>query len=190
MLANGVFNSPRDCYENSDYLSKMAPGCTVSEVYNAAHGIWDVIESFLSLYFGFSSMPVELLHKEWDEYFMNCLEDGIIIIDCHSQGAILTRNVLRSCDPEKRKRIHVIAVAPTAYIDENLCGSVVHFVSEWDIVPKFDFMGRWRNRDTTEILKRHPEAGWFDHDSQSPTYRDEVSKRIEFIRTIYGDMRQ
>jgi hypothetical protein len=84
----------------------------------------------------------------------------------------------------------MIAAASAAYIDKKLCGSVVHFVSEWDIVPKFDFMGRWRNRHTTEILKRHSEAGWFDHDSQSPTYKIAITKRINHILKTHGDMRK
>jgi hypothetical protein len=189
LSTNGIWNNAHDAHDGLDYLAEMAPGCSVSGVYNATHGIWDVVESFLNLLFGVSTRPAALLHKEWDDYFNNCPDDGIIIHYCHSQGAILTRNALKSYDPELRKRIHVIAVAPGAYIDKELCGSVVHFVSRWDFVPWLDPIGRWRNQDTIQVLDRHPKASYFDHASNSPTFHDEVSKRIVYVRRHFGDMR-
>jgi hypothetical protein len=70
------------------------------------------------------------------------------------KGAIQTRNALRSLDPELRKRIHVIAVAPAAFIDKELCRSFVHFVSKSDPIPWIDFIGRMRNKDTVVVLDR------------------------------------
>ena len=131
---------------------------------------------------GFTTRPVTLLHRAWDDYFENCPDNGMIIMVCHSQGAILTRNALASYKPELRERIHVIAVAPAAYIDKKLCGSVVHFVSKRDFVPWFDFLGRRQQWDNVEYLDPHPEAGKLDHTVHSPTYKEVIRQRIDWVR--------
>lgn len=188
MTVNGIFNSYEESEDLCGRMSELAGGCTSSFVYNASHGVFDLIESFLNL-LGIVTRPAQLLHKEWDHFFANCPEDGIIIMVCHSQGAILTRNALSTYDEELRKRIHVVAVAPAAYIDEGLCGSVMHYVSKRDFVPWIDVVGRMRNRHTTVELDPHPDAPFFDHAVSSPTYQDDIDKRIQWIRKHHGDYR-
>jgi hypothetical protein len=141
-------------------------------------------------YTGINTRPVKLLKQEWEDYFKNCGDDGIIIHYCHSQGAIQTRNALRSLDPELRKRIYVIAVAPAVYIDKDLCGQVVHLVSSRDPVPWIDFMGRMRNKDTIWVLDRHPDASYFDHCFKSPTYEEQILEWTDFYRKTYGVQRK
>ena len=177
---NGILNKFEDAENGFEEASKNAAGASITWVYNASHGLWDIAEAFINL-LGVNTRPVSLLHKEWDDYFNNCPEDGIIIQNCHSQGTILTRNALRSYDPERRKRIHVIAVAPAAYIDEDICGSIIHYVSKRDFVPLIDLPGRWRNQHTTVILDPHPTACIIDHSRDSLTYQAPVRKRYEQI---------
>ncbi len=184
---NGVLNSHQESQENNDYVG-MFSGLPGTGIYNSTHGLWDFLECIVNI-LGFNTKPVTLLQHEWDEYFKNCPEGGIIIHYCHSQGAILTRNALRGYDETLRQRIHVIAVAPGAYIDENLCGSIVHLVSKNDIVPWCDLPGRIRNKHNIVLLDRHPDASYFDHAFQSPTYRQPVKERTDYIRNTYGDRR-
>lgn len=188
MTVNGIFNSYGDSSGLCGQMSGFVAGCTSSFVYNASHGVFDLIESFLNL-MGIVTRPTKLLHKEWDNFFANCPDDGIIIMVCHSQGAILTRNALAHYDEELRRRIHVVAVAPAAYIDENLCGSVMHYVSKRDFVPWIDVAGRMRNRHTTVELEPHPDAPFFDHPYSSPTYQEEIKRRMFWIRKHHGDYR-
>lgn len=184
---NGIEN---DVYESADfysYISGMSGGCSSSFVYNASHrAIWDLAECAMNL-LGFSTRPEALLHREWNNFFSNCPDDNsILIMTCHSQGAILTRNALASYDTELRKRIHVIAIAPGAYIDESTCGSVLHFVSKRDIVPLFDVFGRRRNDHTIQYLEPHPNAPYFDHKAKSPTYKSSIENRIDWIKDNYA----
>lgn len=166
----------------------MAPGCTSSCNYNSTHGGWDLIEAGLNL-LGMDSKPVKQLHQNWDSFFKNSPDDSIYIQNAHSQGVIQVRNALRSYDPELRKRIHVIAIAPAAYISQKICGSVVHFVSKRDFVPWFDVPGRILNRKNIKSLDPHPEAELLDHGVLSLTFRDEIEARLLWIRQNHGDLR-
>ena len=186
---NGIGNSLEDSQSNYAYAANMAEGCSGCGVYNATHGAWDSLEAFANICLGIRTKPADLLAETWRDYFNNCPEDGIIIHCCHSQGTAHTKGALALLDPELRERVHVIAVAPSSYIDRELCGSVKHLVSRWDIVPWIDVIGRWRNRDTITLLDRHPSAGYFDHPFQSPTYEKTIRNRIRRIREEFGDLK-
>lgn len=189
MDINGILCSRKEAAENHEQLCKMAEGCSSSFVYNATHGLWDLVEAFMNL-IGINTRPVGLLHQAWDDYFDNCGENGIIIIRCHSQGAILTRNALETYNkPDRRNRIHVIAVAPAAFISDEYCGSVVHYLSTRDFVPYFDPIGFLSNRHTITFLDRHPDAPYFDHKLQSPTYTEVTKASINLILQDYGTRR-
>lgn len=181
----GIFNSVDDAHCSSSYLQSLAPGLPISCVHNASHGIWDLVESRYNL-LGINTRPVTLLHRQWDDYFDKYGESGIVIHACHSQGAILTRNALKSYDPERRKRIHVIAVAPAAFIDEDICGSIIHFISKADCVPYVDCWGLLKNLHNVTFLDKHPDAPMFDHDFKSPTYEDPIKMRIQYILKTYA----
>ena len=185
---NGICNTLEESKSNFSYSLGMAVGCPGGAVYNATHGLWDFVEAFANIV-GIRTRPVALLEKTWRDYFNNCPEDGIIIHYCHSQGTAQTKLALKNMPEELRKRIHVIAVAPTSYIDKKLCGSVEHLVSRWDVVPWIDLPGRIRNSDTIQMVDRDPHASHFDHAYQSDSYKDAINKRTQFIRTTFGDLR-
>lgn len=181
-FVNGILNQPEEMHESLNYIHDMGFDCGLSGVYNGTKGIWDGGEYLYNLCLHGETRPVSLLCREIDDYFANCPEDGIMILILHSQGAVIGRNALELVHPDKRERIHVIAVAPGGYIDRHLCGSVVHLVSDGDIVHYIDFLGAARNGKTTTVLPRDANAkGWIDHEFKSPTFELEIRKQIKNV---------
>jgi hypothetical protein len=111
------------------------------------------------------------LQKKWDAFFAHANPDAIYYHECHSEGAIITRNALMYYPDHLRKRIILSAFSPAAYIDDRYALKVTHYRSTRDIVPLIDFVGAFRCRETTVVLKPHPEAPWFDHSINSPTFQ-------------------
>lgn len=185
---NGILNSLEDAIEFHKLISQMAPNSTSSCNYNSTHGGWDIVEAGLNL-LGMNSKPVTQLHHDWDTFFSNATEDSSYLQVAHSQGVIQVRNALKSYEPELRKKIHVIAIAPAAYINQNLCGSVMHYVSKRDFVPWLDLPGRFINRKNIKSLDPHPESALLDHTVHSLTVRDEIEARILWVRQNHGDLR-
>ena len=89
-------------------------------------------------------------------------------------------------EEELRKRIIVLAIAPGAYIDDKYAHKVTHYRSTRDIVPLFDFVGAFRCRESTVVLKPHPDAPWFDHSIDSPTYQKAIREHVTFYREQCG----
>ena len=83
-----------------------------------------------------------------------------------------------SSSEEVRKRVRVVAIAPAAYIDDELCHTVQHYRVENDIVPKIDRAGLKRNRDSTTVLKSLSGTIW-DHSFNSPTYAESLKWEID-----------
>lgn len=77
-----------------------------------------------------------------------------------------------------RKRIDVIAIAPAAYIDRELCRSRFHYVS-WDLFPFIDYGGYLRNKDSVYMIKPHPNAKLVDHNFDSPLYTEFLNYHIK-----------
>jgi len=108
---------------------------------------------------------------------LQCIWRGIDL--CHSEGAINTRNALMCYNPELRKMIDVVAIAPGGYVDRYLCRDIHHYISVRDFVPLLDISGMVRNWDTIHILKPEKEANLWDHDFKSPTYSKVIIKHIK-----------
>ncbi len=89
---------------------------------------------------------------------------------------------------ELRQRIMVVAIAPGAYIDDKYAYQVTHYRSTRDIVPLLDFVGAFRCRDSTVVLKPHPNAPWFDHSINSPTYQTARKYQMDSYITQFGGM--
>lgn len=184
-FTNGIQTFSRDFRSHVNYLSDLTGGHQIYGAYNASCYFGpDIFESILGV-FGVKTSPVRQLHKSWDTFFDNAPEGAIFLQYCHSQGAINTYNALESYDAEKRKRIHVVAIAPAKFIDQNMCGSVIHYVSR-DLVPYIDFGGRvyaeWKG-----TVKWLPSATLLtDHSFQSETYakviKNEYLKRVEMFQ--------
>jgi len=171
MFVNGIMNRLNDFRKSLLYLSSLAYN-NITGVHSASFGLFrDILYYFKALKSFYAYEAVRNLHASWDEFFKQNPENGTILVICHSRGAVYTRNALMSYPPELRSRIHVIAVAPGAYIEDKYCGSVVHLVSKSDLVPKIDYQGRRRCAHSTIVLNRHKDESFFsDHSLTSKTY--------------------
>lgn len=185
---NGVFNSFDGAQESAELISNAAGGAYVRGVYNCSNGVLDLVECAMGL-LRIDTDPVAKLHQLWDEEFARLGKDGIIAQLCHSQGAIHVRNALETYDPIKRMRIHVLAVAPAAYISREICGSVTHLVSNWDFVPLVDYFGRKINADTIVKLDRHFGECYFDHFFNSQTYNARILEFLDDVTKLNGGIK-
>ena len=91
---------------------------------------------------------------------------------------------LESYPEELRKKIRVVGIAPAAYIPNELCHSIVHYVSDRDPIPKISKNDRWKCRDTVRVVPSHPNASRFDHSFNSPTYREHIEREINIYYNI------
>lgn len=184
---NGILNSLKDASVTAKALSEMAGDHYVTFVYNETRGfIADVCRSFFELYFYMDTKACKDLRNSWDAHFNFAGPDSYLIHFCHSEGAIITRNALMRYPEELRQRIIVIAIAPAAYIDDKYAFQVIHYRSTRDIVPLFDFVGAYRCRESTVVLKPHPDAPFFDHPIDSPTYQNLKYEHLTQYRERFG----
>ena len=184
---NGIMNTLKDASATARALSEMAADHYVTFVYNKSHGfIADVVRSFFELYFYMQTEAVKNQQARWDAYFNFADSTSLLFHLCHSEGAIITRNALMTYPEELRKRIIVIAIAPGAYIDKKYAYQVIHYRSTRDIVPLFDFVGAYRCRESTVVLKPHPDAPLFDHSISSPTYQEPLEYQVDNYMKKFG----
>jgi RHS repeat-associated protein len=188
-FVNGINTSYDECREHAEMLSAYGNGYNIRFVYNQTHGfILDLFECILGR-LGFTTDPVNQLHKMWDNFFDSASEDGRFVMFCHSQGAIHVKNALMSYPEERRKRIDVEAFCPGGYIDQSTCGNVQHYRGHWwrDLVPVTDILGMFRNRLSTAVLSSSTDACLFDHSFSSPTYQDLILSILTKVLSIGGE---
>ena len=185
---NGVFNDLEAAKDSAEYISKLAGGYNIQFVHNATHGYYDLYECELGLDF-IGTTPVGELHNMWDSFFNNSSSDAKFLQICHSQGAIHVRNGLLSYSPERGERILVVAMAPGAYVYEETCADVLHYraPASRDPIPRIDRAGALRAGHTIINLESHPNAPWFDHPFQSPTFGEVLQKHLDAYIQSYGE---
>jgi len=110
------------------------------------------------------------LYKIAKDFHKNNSPENSILLIPHSRGCSYVNNFLQWCPEELRKRIDLRAYAPGAFIESNVCRSIIHYESKWDIVPHIDQAGRKRCQDTIVTLQPHPTAWGIDHEFNSQTY--------------------
>jgi hypothetical protein len=178
-FTNGINNSPSDAKESAQWVSQLTGGYAVDLVYNPTNGILLDSERYLKssrdLY---ASNVVPALHSSWTDFFDKSSPSSVYLQVCHSEGVCNVRNALMSFPSELSKRIEVIGVAPSVYINREICKKPMHLVSEFDLVPLLDTIGRERNFDTTVVIKRHKDARGTDHSLISPTYKDILKRSL------------
>lgn len=185
---NGIMNSLKDSSETAKVLSEMADDHYVTFVYNETRKFVgaDLVRCFFELFFYANTQAVKNLQTRWSAHFNAAGPNSYLFHVCHSEGAIITRNALKSYPEELRQRIIVIAIAPGAYINDKYAYQVTHYRSTRDIVPLLDFVGAYRCSQSTVVLKPHPDAPWFDHSVSSPTYQDSLRFEVESYKEYYG----
>lgn len=177
---NGMATKESIAKDHAIYLAKLAGGYNIHAVYNPTHTApIDIIGCADELYNYSITAPVHKLHQNWNAFFKNAGGKELYLQICHSEGAILVRNALLRYPEHLRKRIIVVAIAPGAYISQEMCYRSVHYVSTRDFVPLFDKSGRKICQDTIVRLNPHAEAGRHDHNFQSKTYKNAIKDEIE-----------
>lgn len=171
-FVNGMMNGLSDAYNSSKALSEFANNHFVTFIYNESRGfLIDVIRSACELYFYAETPSVIALREKWHAYFEGVGPNAFLFHECHSEGAIITRNALRSFPEELRQRMIIAAYCPGAYINSEDVYHIIHYRSTRDIVPLLDVAGRYRCRDSTIVLDPHPDAPCWDHPLDSPTFQ-------------------
>lgn len=186
---NGVWNNFDGSRASTRYLSTIAAGFNIHAVYNPTHGYFtDLFECFLGSNF-IATNPVRQLHKMWDSFFEKRSASAKFLMICHSQGATHVRNALLDYPPELRERILVVAIAPASYIYKETCAQVIHYRAEWhrDLVPRIDFAGAQREKESVVTLSSDPNASLFDHEFMSPTYKERLQEHIRHYIQTKGD---
>jgi RHS repeat-associated protein len=183
---HGIWNFLSTSFESAMTISHMAGGYNVHFCHHPTMGLLDFVRCFLELMLGFNTSAVKELQNDWIEFLKNNPLAFILHI-CHSEGAIVTRNALRSLPEEFRAKIHVEAFAPGGYISDKLAASVHHYRSTRDIVPLLDFKGALECKDSTTVLKPHSDAPWFDHSFDSPTFEGALRYEIERFLSSNGN---
>lgn len=184
---NGIMNSLRDACATANQISKMAGDHYVTFLHNESHGfLVDLVRCACELYFYAQTPAVKNLQEKWSTFFRHAGPDAIYYHECHSEGAIITRNALRSLPKELRQRIIVTAYAPAAYIDDEYAYQVTHYRSARDLVPLLDFVGFYKCRHSTIVLQPHVDAPLFDHSINSPTFQNVRQASINFYQEQYG----
>lgn len=174
-------------YKHTEMISSMANGYNVHTVHNASINVgMDLVRCGFELYQDCDTAAVKLLREEWKEAFdQESFQDDILHI-CYSEGVIITRNALRHVPQKHRDRIIVVAIAPGAYIPSNWVKDVRHYRSNRDFVPLLDpvnmiataIRDQYNGKKTVIDLMPHPDAPWWDHDFDSPTYESPLIKEI------------
>ncbi len=185
---NGILNNYEDARDSARYISRLAGGYNIQFVHNATHGYFDLHECNLGLKY-VATNPVRELHRMWSGFFAKSSAEARFLTICSSQGAIHVRNALLSYPNERRERIFVLAIAPAAYTYKETCAKVYHYrTSAWrDPIPRIDGAGARRARGTVIDLASHPDAPWFDHSFQSPTFEEQLQKRITNYLRSHGE---
>ena len=163
---NGILTNYPLAYQNALHVSLLSGGYNVHITHNATHGAFnDVLECKKGLFDRVATEPVACLHTMWDEFFNNGGRGDFLQI-CHSQGAIHVLNALESYPKKLRQRIRVVAIAPAAYIPNDLCKKASHFRTGFDPVPYIDSERQERASDVTYIepLSYHPDNHYFSNE--------------------------
>lgn len=190
MMINGVGGKEEKIQERlcalSTWTQKTANGkaYNVHAVWNATHGIaTDLLEARRNIFGVEATEPSRLLAEAWLEFHDLHADDpdARILQICHSQGAAHVRNALLLVPAQIRARVEVVAIAPGAYIPEELCARVVHYRREGDPVPLLDGDGKKVAEDqgTVRVVERAKGAPKrFDHRMFSPSFEPIICGEI------------
>ena len=197
---NGMDTSLDEATDHAAYISRLADNRSIDWTYNCSRGrIADVAEIFTMNYAGYSPNTAKLLQETFTKFHEANKDNpkAKYLQFCHSQGAIHLRNALEGLPQEIRDRVVVVAIAPAAVITTDLCFTAFNYASKKDIVPKgelihsaivdkllpfssTDHLAEAKDRQlaTLILLDPHPDATGIDHDFQSPTFEQIITKRV------------
>ena len=174
----GINTTSQEAIEYGKIISNYSGGKSVHLLHNETRGgFWDVSRAGYELSSHGETKSVKMQREIWIDYLSKSDKNYLHI--CQSEGAIITRNALEGTDPDLRNRIDVLAFAPAAYIDKDLCHSRIHYISRRDFVPYLDPMGYNRNIDSIVRIRPSPNAKFHDHNFNSPSYDSFLLEQIK-----------
>lgn len=169
---NGMLTNLKECRDNAGYLAELA-NCPIEVVHTPTYGLFVDSLRYGLARLNMGTETVTAMTKGWAAYLEKNPEGHILQI-CHSRAAADTRKALELCTEEQRQHIEVIAVAPSCFIDEELCGRITHILSKGDYVYYADPIGMVRCRDTIVYVPA-AEGSWLNsHSIQSPVYEQKL----------------
>ena len=196
---NGIGNLLSDAFEHADCLSKAADNCKIEWVYNCSHSLpVDITKAVLTNHKGIDASR-KLLRENWMRFHEEHLNDpdAKYMQFCHSQGAVAVKWELAALPKEVRERIIVVALAPAAIIPKSLCFESYNYSSKRDPVPYGGFAaelvfspikGCQDLKDFKDLilLDPHPDAPFFDHAFDRPTFKQVITDHLENYIKNYG----
>ncbi|MBI5346931.1 MAG: hypothetical protein HZB76_07310 [Chlamydiae bacterium] len=177
-FSNGIRTSLEEASHHAKIISDLANGFNVHYLYNASYNfVIDLMKVYNDIR-GKSSLHVQLLQQKWRKFFD--ANPGCSILEfCHSGGSFIVRNALLGMTKEERDKIVVVAIAPALIVSSDLCKEAYNYVSTHDVVPFFDFVGMYNYAKDVYFLTPDQDALLWDHDFESPTYRDVIKGHID-----------
>ena len=182
-FTNGINNSLALAHENAAHFSNLAGGIKTDVIYNPTVALGpDMVRHWCSR-LNIASHTVSALHKTWDTFFQNVPSDARYLQVGHSDGVANIKNALMTYSETERQRIHVLAIAPSCFIDKHLCGDVLHLRSR-DFIPYLDFQGLQRNSDTIRVIPPHKNDPYWVHGFQCKTYETPIRKFVNDFKGV------
>lgn len=187
IYVNGIRNSRNDALKSGSYISDTIDGYAVDVLCTPTKGfIGDTLECALGLLGLVNAERINVLHNYVHNYFKNAPEGAKCFIIAHSGGAILVRATMKYLPKEYRERIIYRAYSPATFMERGLCSSIAQYRSSRDFVPLFDVYGRITCNSTRKVLKPKSNSPLFDHDLESPTFRDIMKQNNRDFLINYG----
>ncbi len=187
-FANGLNNKLDQAVQHTLHFSNLSGGYNVDLAYNPTNGWRDYGRAALEFLGGSPFKQVHQLHQLWDRNYEAGGANSLYVQFCTSEAVIQVKQALQAYPEERRARIRVIAIAPAAYISEDLCHSVHHYRTRAyrDFVPHLDRRGQKLYKGTITTVPSHQNAPWFDHSFSSPTYVPYIRNEIEDYLDLVG----
>lgn len=185
---NGINNSKKDSMGGARFISGLGNGVKVNGIYNASNGFLLDVAECMTGHTGIRAPTAELFRNHYTDLALKYGSDANFLHFCHSGGAIPTKQGLELLPPSIRNQITVVAIAPAVIIPEELCYQSFNYVSKRDFVTHLDLMGKVRYGDQLEMLDPHPNAGFFDHSLQSPTFKKLIDLHVNGYIKSHGGL--
>ncbi len=173
---NGILTDFHEAEQHATYLSSLTQGHNIHGVYKTSRPLnLELFESFS----GLNTSPVFLLQNQWRSFFSQHPDLKYLQI-CHSQGALHVKHALIGLEEEERKKLIIVAIAPQVLIPSSLCYSADNYVSRHDFIPFLCSKEcKEGSSNKVHILHPAPKSPMWDHDFESPTYRESLKIHIE-----------
>ena len=182
-FVNGICNFFSDFNQSLQYLGNLS-GYQISGVHSASLGFGvDLQKAVFAKMFGVCYESMREIHHALDRFF-TANPNGVYLLVGHSRGCADISTALMTYHPTLRQQVLVLGVAPAKFIDKLYCMDARHLVSTGDFVYLTDPFGYQRCKNTIQFLEPHPDAHWFDHNFDSPTYTRPMKELIKQAAVI------